>query len=387
MKRVFIIVLDSCGIGQMPDASNFGDKNCNTLKRISESKYFCADNMIKMGLGNIDGIDYLGKTDTPCAAYGRLMESSKGKDTTIGHWEIAGLISDTPFPVYETGFPSEIIEEFKARTGKDILCNKPYSGTEVIAYYGQEHINSGKLIVYTSADSVFQIAAHEDVVPLEELYEYCRIARKILCGRHAVGRVIARPFTGAAGNFTRTANRRDFSLEPPKDTMLDAIKKAGKNVYCVGKISDIFAGRGVTKSIVTHSDEEGINAAIEAMSQDFSGLCFINLVEFDMLYGHRQDIDGYAENFARFDKRLPEILGAMKQEDVLIITADHGCDPGDESTDHTREYVPLLVFGKSIKPLNLGTRKTFADIAAFTCGYLGVEFSGDGKCFKGEIYE
>ena len=324
MKRVFIIVLDSFGIGQMPDAASFGDKNCNTLKRISGSKSFCAHNMIKLGLGNIQGVDCLKKTNAPAAAYGRLSEKSQGKDTTIGHWEIAGLVSEKAFPVYENGFPDEVINEFSRITGKGVLCNKPYSGTKVIADYGEQHIKSGDLIVYTSADSVFQIAAHEDVVPLETLYEYCRVARKILCGKHAVGRVIARPFTGVAGNFIRTANRRDFSLEPPKDTMLDAVKKAGRSVWCIGKISDIFAARGVTKSVITHSDNEGINATLEAMKQNFSGLCFVNLVEFDMLYGHRQDVDGYAANFARFDKRLPEILGAMKQEDALIITADHG---------------------------------------------------------------
>ena len=387
MKRVFIIVLDSCGIGQMPDAENFSDKNCNTLKRISESKNFCADNMIKLGLGNIQGIDYLEKVAAPTGAYARLAEKSMGKDTTIGHWEIAGLVSDTPFPVYKTGFPKEIIDEFSRATGRGVICNKPYSGTKVIADYGERHVKSGDLIVYTSADSVFQIAAHEDVVPTSTLYEYCRIARKILCGKHAVGRVIARPFTGTAGRYTRTANRKDFSLEPPRDTMLDVLKKAGKTVWCIGKISDIFAGRSVTKSVTTHSDKEGINATLEAINQDFSGLCFVNLVEFDMLYGHRQDIDGYAANFARFDNCLPKLLSVLKEDDVLIITADHGCDPGDESTDHTREYVPLIVYGKNIKPINLGTRESFADISAFVCEYLGVEFVGDSKSFLGDVYD
>ncbi len=379
MKRVFLIVLDSCGIGQLPDAAEFGDKNCNTLARIASSKYFKADNLIKMGLGNIDGVD-LPKCENPIAAVARLAEKSKGKDTTIGHWEIAGLISQTPMPTYPCGFPDEIINEFSHRTGRGVLCNKAYSGTEVIKDYGAEHMRTGDLIVYTSADSVFQIAAHEEVVPVETLYDYCRIAREILIGKHAVGRVIARPFTGKHPHFTRTANRHDFSLVPPRDTLLDAISGAGMTVYAIGKINDIFAGKGVTKKVCTKSNADGMEKAKKALSEDFEGLCFINLVDFDMLYGHRQDIDGYAKAFAEFDDWLPSFISDMKEDDLLIITADHGCDPGDESTDHSREYVPFIMYGS--RPVNYGTRDTFADIAATVADCLGVDFTGDGRVIK-----
>ncbi len=385
MKRVFLIVLDSLGIGEMPDAANFGDADCNTLKRISKSPDFCADNLIKMGLGNIDGVDFLSKTDNPTAAYARMRERSAGKDTTIGHWEIAGVVSNSPMPTYPNGFPSEILDEFSKLTGRKVLCNKPYSGTKVIADYGEEHIKTGALIVYTSADSVFQIAAHEDVVPVETLYEYCRIARKILVGKHAVGRVIARPFVGRYPDFTRTANRHDFSLEPPKATLLDAIKNADKTVYAIGKISDIFAARGVTEKVFTTSNRDGIEKTLTALDTDFDGLCFVNLVDFDMLYGHRQDINGYAAALAEFDRFLPEIAAKMKDGDMLMITADHGCDPGDDSTDHTREYTPLIVYGKNICPVNLATRTTFADIAATVADYLGVDFDCDGTSLLEKI--
>lgn len=384
-KRVFIIVLDSCGIGEMPDAHDFGDRDCNTLKRISKSKFFSCENTAKMGLGNIDGVDYLPKTENPVAAVGRLAEMSKGKDTTVGHWEIAGLISENPLPTFPNGFPREIIDEFSRQTGRKVLCNKPYSGTDVIKDYGEEHIKTGSLIVYTSADSVFQIAAHEDVVPVRELYEYCKIARKILCGKNAVGRVIARPFTTQNGEFVRTANRHDFSLEPPEKTMLDAIAECGKTVYAVGKIYDIFAGRGITEHIFTHSNSEGMRAAFDALNKDFTGLCFVNLVDFDMLYGHRQDIDGYAKAFSEFDKWLVSFTENMKQDDILIITADHGCDPGDESTDHSREYVPLIIYGENVKPVNLGTASTYADIASTVTEYLGVPYECAGKCRLKEI--
>lgn len=384
-KRVFLIVLDSCGIGEMPDAHDFGDKDCNTLKRISESKQFRCNNTAKMGLGNIDGCDYLPKTDNLTAAVGRLTEMSRGKDTTIGHWEISGIISSKPMPTYPNGFPDEIIEKFSKQTGRGVLCNKPYSGTEVIKKYGEEHIKTGDLIVYTSADSVFQIAAHEDIIPVETLYEYCRIARKILCGEHAVGRVIARPFNTVNGEFKRTANRHDFSLEPPEKTMLDAISQSGKTVYAVGKIYDIFAGCGITEHVFTHSNAEGMQKALEALEKDFEGLCFVNLVDFDMLYGHRQDIDGYANAFAEFDTWIPSFLQNMKQDDILIITADHGCDPGDESTDHSREYVPLIIYGENIKPINLGTMRTFADISATVTDYLEVPFNTVGKSHLKEI--
>lgn len=378
-KRVFLIVLDSCGIGEMPDAYDFGDKNCNTLKRISTSSYFSCENTSILGIGNIDGCDYLPKEENPSAAVGRLTEMSRGKDTTIGHWEIAGVISKKPLPTFPNGFPKEIIEEFSNRIGRGVICNKPYSGTDVIRDYGDEHIKTGDLIIYTSADSVFQIAAHEDVVPIDKLYEYCRIAREILCGEYSVGRVIARPFTTVNGKYERTANRHDFSLKPPKETMLDAISKNGKTVYAIGKIYDIFAGCGITEHVFTHSNSEGMQKALEALKKDFNGLCFVNLVDFDMLYGHRQDIDGYAKAFAEFDKWLPLFINNMKHDDILIITADHGCDPGDESTDHSREYVPLIIHGKNIKPANLGTMPTYADISATVTEYLNVPFETVGK--------
>ncbi len=385
MKRVFLLVLDSCGIGALSDAAAFGDEGCNTLRRIAASTAFDATNMRRLGLGNIDGVDYIGATDTPTAAVARLAERSMGKDTTIGHWEIAGVVSPRALPTYPDGFPPEVIDAFAAATGHGVLCNKPYSGTEVIKDYGQRHLDSGDLIVYTSADSVFQIAAHEEIVPPEQLYAYCRIAREILCGEHAVGRVIARPFVGAASNFTRTANRRDFSVETPRDTLLDAVKAAGQTVYTVGKIADIFAGRGVTRSVLTHSNAEGMDAALKALSEDFDGLCFINLVDFDMLYGHRQDVDGYAAAFTAFDRWLPSFLAGMQNGDVLFITADHGCDPGDDSTDHSREYVPLLVCGAGVNPINLGTRATFADIGATVAEALDVPFTCDGVSFWQEI--
>ncbi|MCQ2480208.1 MAG: phosphopentomutase [Clostridia bacterium] len=385
MKRVFLFVLDSCGIGEMPDAHKFGDKDCNTLKRISASPFFSAENTTKLGVGNIDGVDYIPAVQNPLASVGRMTEKSAGKDTTIGHWEIAGVVSDKPLPVYPDGFPKEILDEFSKATGRGVLCNKPYSGTQVIADYGQEHIKTGDLIVYTSADSVFQIAAHEQIVPLETLYEYCRIARKILCGANAVGRVIARPFIGEYPNFTRTANRHDFSLEPPKETVLDALSKNGKEVYAVGKISDIFAARGVTKVVFTHSNNEGMETSLKALQEDFEGLCFINLVDFDMLYGHRQDIDGYAKAFSEFDKFLPSFIEKMRDDDILMITADHGCDPGDSHTDHSREYTPLIIFGKNVKPVNLGTRPTFADIGATVADYFGISFDCNGKSFLNKI--
>lgn len=384
-KRVFLIVLDSCGIGEMPDARDFGDKDCNTLKRISESKYFSCVNTAKMGIGYIDGCDYLPKVHTTSAAVGRLSEKSKGKDTTIGHWEIAGVVSDKPLPTFPNGFPKEVIDEFSRQTGRGVLCNKPYSGTEVIKDFGEEHIKTGDLIVYTSADSVFQIAAHEKIVPPEKLYDYCRIARKIFSGENAVGRVIARPFDTVDGNFKRTANRHDFSLAPPKETMLDAVSKSGKTVYAVGKIYDIFAGKGITEHIFTHSNTEGMKIALDALNKNFEGLCFVNLVDFDMLYGHRQDIDGYAKAFSEFDEWLPSFTERMNKDDILIITADHGCDPGDESTDHSREYVPLIVYGENVKPQNVGTLGTFAEIASFVTEYLEVPFDCAGKGILNKI--
>ena len=378
MKRVFLIVLDSCGIGYEPDADLFGDVGANTLKRISASEKFNIPTLIKMGIGNIDGVDYLEKCEEPMATVGRLREVSMGKDTTIGHWEIAGIVSKSPLPTYPNGFPKDVISEFEAATGRKVICNKPYSGTDVIRDYGKEHVQTGALIVYTSADSVFQIAAHEDVVPLEQLYEYCRIARGILHGKHGVGRVIARPFTGEIGDFKRTANRRDFSLVPPKMTMLDAIKGAGLDVISVGKIYDIFVGAGITESNLTHSNTEGMEVTAKIAERDFKGLCFTNLGDFDMLYGHRQDIDGYAAALSEFDAWLAGFIEKLGEDDALIITADHGCDPGDNSTDHTREYVPLIIYNKAATPENLGTRFGFYDIAERVTEMLGVDFKVNG---------
>ena len=380
MKRVFLIVLDSFGIGQMPDAAAYGDINVNTLGSVSKSPFFHMENMKNMGLFNIDGVEVGEKTDHPTAAYARMTERSRGKDTTIGHWEIAGIYSPKPLPTYPDGFPEDVLEEFRIRTGRDVLCNKPYSGTQVIADYGDEHVRTGKLIVYTSADSVFQIAAHEEVVPVEQLYEYCKIARKILTGEHGVGRVIARPFIGESGNYTRTSNRHDFSLEPPAVTMLDQMEEAGLDVLAVGKINDIFAGKGITEFVRTTGNEDGINKTLEYMERDFEGICFVNLVDYDMLYGHRNDVDGYAKALTYFDERLPEILEKMRDEDILMITADHGCDPSTPSTDHSREYTPLILYGQPVKAgTNYGTRDTFADIAATILDYFSIVPKCAGK--------
>ncbi len=379
MKRVFLIVLDSCGIGEAPDAAAFGDVGANTLKSASKGKDFDLSNMAKLGLYNIDGIDWAEGTETPTGAYARLTESSMGKDTTIGHWEMAGLISPKPMPTYPEGFPEEVIRKFEEATGRGTLVNLPYSGTQVINEYGDEMVKSGKLIVYTSADSVFQIAAHEAVVPVEQLYEYCRIARKILQGEHAVGRVIARPFIGESGNYTRTPRRHDFSLEPTGITMLDQIKDAGLDVIGVGKINDIFAGKGISEYVYTKDNAEGIERTLEYMDKDFTGLCFTNLVDTDMIYGHRRDIDGYAAALTYFDRKLPEMLSKLKEGDALMITADHGCDPGFmKTTDHTREYVPFVAAG-AVVPGNYGTRESFADIAATILKGLGIEKKTDGK--------
>lgn len=386
-KRVFITVLDSFGVGEMPDAADFGDKGTNTLRSVSGSKKFSTPNLAKLGLFNIDGVDFLEGEGCPLAAFGRIGEVSKGKDTTTGHWEISGLISENPMPTYPDGFPDEIIDEFTRQTGRGVLCNLPYSGTEVIRDYGIEHLETGKLIVYTSADSVFQIAANEAIVPVEALYEYCRIARRILQGRHGVGRVIARPFIGdCPENFTRTPKRHDFSLEPPGDTMLDLISRSGLDTLAVGKIYDIFAGKGITDYVYTSGNIDGMAKTLDWMKRDFNGLCFINLVDFDMLYGHRNDVDGYAAALTEFDGWLNEALPLVRSDDIFIITADHGCDPGyTVSTDHSREYIPLLVYGKNIKPVNLGTRTGFCDIAKTVCEALGVENPLPGKSFLSEI--
>ncbi len=386
MKRVFLIVLDSFGIGALPDAADFGDSGTNTLRSCATSEYLNIPNMVAAGLGNIDGVDSLPKTAAPTGAYARLAEQSMGKDTTIGHWEIAGIVSPNPLPTYPNGFPDEVLEPFKAATGRGILANAPWSGTEVINEFGDEHVHTGDLIVYTSADSVFQIAAHEEVVPLEQLYEYCRIARKLLQGKHGVGRVIARPFVGTSGNYKRTSNRHDYSLEPPKATLLDELQAAGKASIGVGKIYDIFAGIGVGEHVYNKSNADGMAHTLHYADTDFEGLCFVNLVDFDMVYGHRRDIDGYAKALTEFDAWLPELLGKLGDEDIVMITADHGCDPGyAATTDHTREHVPLLILGKQVRPVNLGTRASFADIAATVAELLNVELDTPGKSFAEDI--
>ena len=380
MKRIFLIVLDSFGIGAMEDASSYGDGDVNTLRSVAKSPYFQMDHMAELGLFHIEGVTVCDKGGQPKACIARMKEASRGKDTTIGHWEIAGIRSDRPLPTYPYGFPGDVIDRFSQETGRGILCNRPYSGTEVINKYGEEHMRTGDLIVYTSADSVFQIAAHEDIIPVEELYQYCQIARKILQGEHGVGRVIARPFIGSPGAFTRTSRRHDFSLLPPAVTMLDQLKAAGKAVISIGKIRDIFAGRGITESVYTSGNEEGIEKTLEYLDKDFEGLCFVNLVDYDSLYGHRNDIDGYARALTYFDTELPKILKKLGPEDILMITADHGCDPGDlDSTDHTREYTPFLMYGNKIVPKNLGTRETFADIGATVLQYFAITPEFEGK--------
>lgn len=387
MKRVFLIVLDSFGIGAMPDSEGFGDVGVNTLLACASSSKLHIPNMIAAGLGNIDGVDCLPKTDAPMGAYARLTEKSMGKDTTIGHWEISGIISPKPLPTYPDGFPREVLDAFEQATGRGVLCNKPYSGTDVIRDYGKEHMETGKWIVYTSADSVFQVAAHEAVVPLEELYDACRKARRILRGKHGVGRVIARPFVGSpAEGFHRTPNRHDFSLEPPAETMLDAVKAAGLDCLAVGKIHDIFAGHGDTEYVFNKSNADGMAHTDDFAARDFHGLCFVNLVDFDMVYGHRRDMDGYAGALSEFDAWLGEFLPKLGPEDILMITADHGCDPSyTATTDHTREYVPLLVLGQAVKPGNLGTRASFADIAATVTELLGVAYRTPGRSFAKEV--
>lgn len=363
MKRVFLIVLDSAGIGFEPDADKFGDVGADTFGSCFKTGALNVPNMAAAGLFNIDGISFGTPVQYPTGKYAKLREKSMGKDTTIGHWELAGVVSPEPLPTYPQGFPDEVIERFSRETGRGVLCNKTYSGTEVIKDYGREHMETGKLIVYTSADSVFQIAAHEDVVPVEKLYEYCETARKILTGKHGIGRVIARPFTGKYPDFVRTPNRHDFSLLPPAETMLDRIKNAGMDVIAVGKINDIFAGRGITEFVRTKNNADGMEKTLSYAERDFHGLCFVNLVDFDMTYGHRRDVKGYTEALNAFDVKLGELLGKLGEEDVVMVTADHGCDPCFKGTDHTREYVPLLVMGKAAAPENLGVKESYAFVS------------------------
>ena len=369
-KRLFLIVLDSFGIGEEPDANLFGDEGSNTLGSIRRHENFHCPNLASLGLFNVDGVG--GGVQAPLAAHARLRESSMGKDTTIGHWEIAGVISPKPLPTYPDGFPADMMEKFEALTGRKTLCHKPYSGTEVIRDFGEEHLKTGALIVYTSADSVFQIAAHESLVPIEELYRYCEIAREMLEGDWGVGRVIARPFEGEYP-FKRTSRRHDYSLLPPGETMLDRLKENGLATISIGKIYDIFAGQGVTESTRTTSNADGMDKTMQMLDRDFTGLCFVNLVDFDMVYGHRNDVGGYAQAASDFDKWLGGFMAGMKEGDLLMITADHGCDPGTPSTDHSREYVPMLLYGKGIRPVNLGTLPTFADISATVLDVFGVE--------------
>lgn len=400
IERVFLIVLDSFGIGEMPDASLYGDEGSDTLRSVVKSDKFRAETLGKLGVFRTEGVRDWAVSEKktrafaldkalPLASYARLKEKSKGKDTTTGHWELAGLVLEEPFPVYPHGFPDEILDVFVRETGRGVLCNLPYSGTKVIEDYGEEHLRTGKLIVYTSADSVFQIAAHEKIVPAETLYEYCRIARRLLTGKHGAGRVIARPFAGEKGNFYRTSKRHDFSLEPIGETMLDKLKAEGLDVIGIGKIADIFADRGLTENLGVNLDNaDGMKKTVACAKREFKGLCFVNLVDFDTVYGHRNDADGYAAAVARFDGWLKNFLPLLRQGDVLMITADHGCDPATSSTDHSREYVPLLAYGKRIKRgVDLGTRETFADVAATISEMFGLKSCGTSflkEILKGE---
>ena len=388
-KRVFLIVLDSCGCGEMPDSADFGDAGSNTLRACTASSRLDIPTLSKMGIFNIDSVDCGTPVPAPTAAYGRMAEKSRGKDTTIGHWELAGLISPHPLPTFPDGFPADFIQAFEEKTGRKVLCNKPYSGTEVIRDYGREQKETGGLICYTSADSVFQIAANEADIPPEELYRICETAREMLTGPElGVGRVIARPYTGEYPNYVRTSNRHDFSLLPPAPTLLDALKQAGLATIGVGKIYDIFAGQGITEMVRNKSNADGMEHTLHYAAQDFEGLCFVNLVDFDMLYGHRNDVDGYAAALTEFDGQLRELLPMLKEDDLLFITADHGCDPSTPSTDHSREHVPLLAYGAKIKAAyNLGTRSTYADLAATVAEYFGVKANIAGTSFLREILQ
>ena len=384
-KRVFLIVLDSVGIGEMPDSAEYGDAGSNTIGSAAKSAAFSMPNMERYGLFDLEGIQNLKKSDAaPQGAVLRIAEASRGKDTTIGHWEIAGIESEQPLPTFPNGFPDRLIKAFEEKTGRKVLCNKPYSGTEVIKDYGRESVETGALIVYTSADSVFQIAAHEAVVPVEELYRYCEIARELCVGEFGVGRVIARPFEGEHP-YTRTSRRHDYSVVPPKKTMLNYLSEQGKDVWAIGKINDIFVGSGITRTVRTVNNEDGINKTLEWMKEDFEGLCFINLVDFDMTYGHRNDVEGYARALSYFDERLPELVEALREEDLLIITADHGCDPGTPSTDHSREHVPVVVIGEKVRPGCLGTRYSFADTGKTILEYFGVDGEIAGTSYLKEI--
>ncbi len=388
MKRAIIIVLDSVGIGEMDDADSYGDRGANTLGNIAAAiEGFSLPNLARMGLGNIAPLKGIPPSPAPSGAFGKAAELSQGKDTTVGHWEIAGLVSEEPFPVYPDGFPRDLVKAFEKKIGRKTLGNIASSGTEIIKALGEEHIKTGFPIIYTSADSVFQIAAHEEVVPLEELYAFCRQARELLQGEHGLARVIARPFIGEPGAFERTAHRHDFSLAPPADTVLDLVIRKGLKTYGVGKIHDIFAGKGVSDTISIEDNQDGVDRTVEAIGLDGYSLIFTNLVDFDMKYGHRRDVQAYGRALVEFDARVPEILAALRPEDILFITADHGCDPTYAAhTDHTREYIPVLVSGSPIKPsINLGIRKSFADIGQTISEYLGLPELGYGESFLSRI--
>ena len=387
MKRVILIVMDSLGVGELPDANLYGDVGSHTLDNTYKA---CGglkiDNLEKLGFGNIEGVKYLNKVNESIGAYGKLAERSKGKDTVTGHWEIGGVILNTPLNTYPNGFSEEIIEEFLRRVNKKgVLGNCVASGTEIIERLGDEHVKTGYPIIYTSADSVFQIAAHEDVIPLEELYEMCRIAREMLVGENVVGRVIARPFIGGNGNYKRTPNRRDYALDPFSKTMLEYLKENGKEVAAVGKIEDIYNKKGVTNAVHTKDNMDGVDATLRYMDEVKEGLIFTNLVDFDMLYGHRNDPKGYGKAIEDLDNRLKEIYDKMTEDDILMLTADHGCDPTTESTDHSREYIPLLVYGNKINPVNIGTREGFTDISKTILDYFNIDNNIDGKSFLSNI--
>lgn len=387
-KKIHVVVLDSVGIGEAPDAANFGDVGAHTLGHIAEKMNgLTMPHLESFGLANIEPLKGINAVDQPKAYYGKMQEASVGKDTMTGHWEIMGLNIDKPFKVYPEGFPAELIAELEARTGRKVICNKPASGTQVLDDFGPEQMETGALIVYTSADPVLQIAAHEDIIPLEELYKICEIAREItLKPEYLVGRVIARPYTGTPGNFTRTSNRHDYALTPFGRTTMNTMKDAGLDVIAIGKISDIFNGSGVTESVRTKNNMDGMDKFAEVVRRDFHGMSFLNLVDFDANYGHRRDPIGYGEALEAFDARLPEILEAVTEEDILIITADHGNDPTFPGTDHTREYVPLFVYSPRFKECGeLELRKTFADIAATVAENFGVEAPPFGKSFLNDL--
>lgn len=386
--RVILIVMDSVGIGALPDAAEYGDEGSNTIGNISKNiNGFELNNLSKLGLGNIEGDIGIKKSKNPAGSYGRALEASPGKDTTTGHWEIAGIKLEKAFPTFPDGFPRELVESFEEAIGRKTLGNEVASGTEIISRLGDKHVETGFPIIYTSADSVFQIAAHEEVIPPRKLYEMCETAREMLKGDYSVGRVIARPFIGKNGSYKRTANRKDFSLKPTAKTMLDTIKSNNLKVMAVGKIEDIFAGTGITDAVHTSNNMDGVNKTLDFMKLNNKGLIFTNLVDFDMLYGHRNDVEGYANALREFDERIPEIIELLKDDDVLIITADHGCDPTTESTDHSREYIPIMIYGKHIKRgVNIGTRSCFSDIGATVLDLLGLPIDICGKSFKEEIY-